>query len=144
MLFSAFIAHWRLAQPDQGAHSRERRWNFRLVRCRLNIPGFRSREVILVTTLLDSVQYPPSALSQLYYRRWVMELTLRNLKNTLQMEHLSCQSPEHLEREIRMHFLIHNLVRRLMLESARRYRVLTATGALADTGENIVEYRRFN
>jgi hypothetical protein len=95
----------------------------RLVRCRLNIPGFRSRQVILVTTLLDSVKYPPAALSQLYYRRWGMELTLRNLKTTLQMEPLSCQTPENLEREIRMHFLMHNLVRRLMLESARRYRV---------------------
>jgi hypothetical protein len=95
----------------------------RLVRCRLELPGFRTRKVILVTTLLDSVKYPPPALSQLYYRRWAMELTLRNLKITLQMDHLSCKTPENLEREIRMHFLIHNLVRRLMLEAARRYSV---------------------
>ncbi len=95
----------------------------RLVRCRLALPGFRTRKVILVTTLLDSVKYPPLALSQLYYRRWAMELTLRNLKLTLQMDHLSCKTPENLEREIRMHFLIHNLVRRLMLEAARRYSV---------------------
>lgn len=107
----------------------------RLVRCRLDIPGFRSRQVILVTTLLDSVKYPPAALSQLYYRRWAMELTLRNLKTTLQMEHLSCKNPDNLEREIRMHFLVHNLVRRLMLEAARRYCVplerISFAGALA-------------
>src|SRR5437773_3827069 len=65
----------------------------------------------------------PAALGQLYYRRWAMELTLRNIKTTLQMEQLSCQNPENLEREIRLHFLVHNLVRRLMLEAARRYRV---------------------
>src|SRR5213593_4545389 len=39
------------------------------------------------------------------------------------MDHLSCKSPENLDREIRMHFLMHNLVRRLMLESARHHRV---------------------
>lgn len=95
----------------------------RLVRCRLELPGFRTKQVILVTTLLDSVKYPPEALSQLYYRRWAMELTLRNIKITLQMDHLSCKTPENLDREIRLHFLVHNLVRRLMLEAARRHNV---------------------
>lgn len=92
----------------------------RLVRCQLNVPGFRTRQVIVVTTLLDSAKYPPEALAQLYFRRWAMELTLRNIKITLQMDQLSCKNPQNLEREIRMHFLVHNLVRRLMLEAARR------------------------
>lgn len=95
----------------------------RLVRCRMEVPGFRTKKVILVTTLLDSEKYPPAALSELYYRRWAMELTLRNLKITLQMDHLSCKTPGSLDREIRMHFLMHNLVRRLMLEAARRHHV---------------------
>ncbi len=107
----------------------------RLVRCRLEIPGFRTREVLLVTTLLDSNKYPPAALGQLYYRRWAMELTLRNLKTTLQMEHLSCKTPENLDLEIRMHFLVHNLARHLMLEAARLHRVpldrVSFAGALA-------------
>lgn len=107
----------------------------RLVRCRLHLPGFRTRQVILVTTLLDSAKYPPAALAQLYYRRWAMELTLRNLKSTLQMDHLSCKTPENLDREIRMHFLVHNLVRRLMLETARRHGVpldrISFAGSLA-------------
>jgi hypothetical protein len=95
----------------------------RLVRCQLDIPGFRTRQIILVTTLLDSEKYPPEALSQLYFRRWAMELSLRNLKTTLQMDQLSCKNPQNLEREIRIHFLVHNLVRRLMLEAARLHRV---------------------
>ena len=107
----------------------------RLVRCRLGLPGFRSTQVILVTTLLDSVQYPPAALGQLYYRRWAMELTLRHLKTTLQMDLLSCKSPAMLEREWRLHILVHNLVRRLMLEAARRHGVplerISFAGALA-------------
>lgn len=95
----------------------------RLVRCRMEIKGFRTQKVVLVTTLLDSANFPPAALSQLYYRRWAMELTLRNIKITLQMDHLSCKTPENLDREICFHFLMHNLVRRLMLEAARRHHV---------------------
>jgi Transposase DDE domain len=95
----------------------------RLVRCRLSIPGFRTRQVTLVTTLLDSQAFPPFKLAELYYRRWSMELSLRNLKTTLQMDQLSCKNPSNLEREIRMHFLVHNLVRRLMLEAACRHHV---------------------
>lgn len=109
--------------------------DLRVVRCRLEIPGFRTRQVLLVTTLLDSEKYSPAALGQLYYRRWAMELTFRNLKTTLQMEHLSCKKPENLDLEIRMHFLVHNLARHLMLEAARRHRVplerLSFAGALA-------------
>lgn len=92
----------------------------RLVRCRLATPGFRTRQVILVTTLLDPARYSVADLGALYLRRWEMELTLRHLKTTLQMEHLSCKNPTHVERELRMHLLLHNLVRRLLLESARR------------------------
>jgi hypothetical protein len=107
----------------------------RLVRCRLGQPGFRTTEVILATTLLDWAAYPPAALAQLYHRRWAMELTLRNLKTTLQMDMLSCKSPAMLEIELRLHILVHNLVRRLMLEAARRHGVtlerISFAGALA-------------
>jgi hypothetical protein len=120
----------------------------RLVRCRLAIPGFRTREVILVTTLLDSQKYSPAALGQLYYRRWAMELSLRSLKTILQMEHLSCKTPGNLEREIRMHFLVHNLVRHLMLQAARVHRVpldrVSFAGALAAArryGEALLQAR---
>lgn len=122
--------------------------NLRLVRCRLALPGFRTRQVIVVTTLLDSAQYPPEALSQLYFRRWAMELTLRNIKITLQMDQLSCKNPQNLEREIRMHFLVHNLVRRLMLETARRHHVslerVSFAGSLAAArryGEALLQAR---
>ena len=31
LLFAGWIHHWRLAQQDEGPHSRDRRWNLRLV-----------------------------------------------------------------------------------------------------------------
>ncbi len=120
----------------------------RLVRCRVNVRGFRTRQVILVTTLLDRDAYPVHALSELYLRRWEMELTLRHLKVTLQMDHLSCKTPDNLAREIRLHLLVHNLVRRVMLEAARRHRAplnrLSFAGALAASrrcGEALLQAR---
>jgi hypothetical protein len=148
------LVQWR--KPSQRARTVDAKtWallpevlTLRLVRCRLAIPGFRTRQVILVSTLLDSNQYPPEALSQLYFRRWAMELTLRNIKITLQMDQLSCKNPENLEREIRMHFLVHNLVRRLMLEAARRHHVplerVSFAGSLATArryGEALLQVR---
>jgi hypothetical protein len=123
------LVQWR--KPAQPAWTVSRKlWQqlpevltLRLVRCRLSQPGFRTRQVTLVTTLLDSQAFPPFKLAELYYRRWSMELSLRNLKTTLQMDQLSCKTPANLEREIRMHFLVHNLVRRLMLEAACRHHV---------------------
>lgn len=107
----------------------------RLVRCRVEVPGWRTREVLLVTTLLDRERYPLAALSQLYGSRWQMELSLRDLKTTLQMDELSCRNPFTVERELRLHLLVYNLVRRLMLESARVHLVprqrLSFAGALA-------------
>jgi hypothetical protein len=121
----------------------------RLVRCYLPIPGFRTQKVILATTLLDPEDYPPAQLSALYRRRWEMELTLRHLKTTLQMEHLSCLTPENLQRELWMHLLVHNLVRGLMLEAARRHRVplsrVSFAGVLAAarrTAEALLQVRR--
>jgi len=120
--------------PEQWAQLPDR-LHLRLVRCQLARAGFRTHQVILVTTLLDSGKYSVADLGALYRRRWDMELTLRHLKTTLQMEHLSCQTPENVERELRMHLLVHNLVRRLMLEASRRHRVpldrVSFAGALA-------------
>jgi hypothetical protein len=107
----------------------------RLVRCRIERRGFRTRQVTLATTLLDPHAYPPEALSELYYRRWQMELSLRSLKTTLQMDQLSCKAPSTVLREVHLHLLAHNLIRRLMLEAARRSKVplvrLSFAGALA-------------
>ncbi len=120
----------------------------RLVRCTMNVKGFRTRQIVVVTTLLDTEQYPPSELSRLYLRRWEMELSLRDLKTTMQMEHLSCMRPDYVERELRMHLLAHNLVRRVMLQCARVHRVpltrVSFAGALATCrryGEALLQAR---
>ena len=95
----------------------------RVVKLSVRLRGMRTRQLILVTNLLDPVRYPAAALGELYLRRWRMELCFRDLKTSLGMEHLDCKSPEMAERALRMHLLLHNLVRRLALDAARRHGV---------------------
>ena len=90
----------------------------RLVRFRVNVPGFRTEQVVLVTTLLDGEAYPDQAIAELYRRRWAVELCFRDIKTTLGLDVLRCQSPDLIVKEIWLQVIAYNLVRALMLEAA--------------------------
>jgi hypothetical protein len=90
----------------------------RIVRFRVTIPGFRTEEVVLVTTLVDRQAYPDHTIAELYQRRWSVELCLRDIKTTLGLDVLRCQSPELVEKEIWLQAIAYNLVRALMMEAA--------------------------
>ena len=91
----------------------------RQVEIRVRRPGFRTRRILLATTLLDPQRYPKSALADLYLRRWRAELFLRDIKTTLGADVLRGQSPAMVRRELWMHLIAYNLVRSLMLRAAR-------------------------
>jgi hypothetical protein len=55
---------------------------------------------ILVTTLLDHRRITKADLADLYAWRWNVELDLRNLKTTMGIDVLSCQTPEMNEKEL--------------------------------------------
>jgi len=95
----------------------------RLVRVRVEQKGFRTRTVTLVTTLLDTQKYPPSALAALYRRRWQVELSFRQIKIALEMQHLAVRSPEMIQRALAMHLLAYQLMRALMQEAAQTWDV---------------------
>ncbi|WP_459195224.1 transposase [Nostoc sp. FACHB-892] len=57
------------------------------------IPGFRTQQISLITTLLDKATYSTLENVGLYGKRWEVELDLRHLKTTLLMDVLRCKSP---------------------------------------------------
>lgn len=95
----------------------------RELRYRTSQRGFRTREVTLVTTLLDAALYPQQELAQLYRRRWKIETNFAHLKQTLGMDVLKCQTVEGVEKEALMFVLVYNLVRMVMREAAARQSV---------------------
>ncbi|HEX7130825.1 MAG TPA: IS4 family transposase [Rhodanobacteraceae bacterium] len=95
----------------------------RIVRFRIAVAGFRTQEVVLVTTLLDEKAYSDDALAALYRRRWAVELCFRDIKTTLGLDVLRCQTPQLVEKEVWLQAIAYNLVRALMLEAAWRHSV---------------------
>lgn len=92
----------------------------RELRYRITQPGFRTTEVTLVTTLLDADRYSKRALAELYLDRWDIEKRLRELKITLGMDVLRCQTVDGVLKELAVFTLVYNLVRTVCLESARQ------------------------
>jgi hypothetical protein len=90
----------------------------RIVRGSLWRRGFRVRQMTLVTTLLDPKLYPAHQILEAYAQRWRLELCFDDLKTTLGMEMLSCQSPEMIAKELQLHLIAHNLVRVIAAQAA--------------------------
>jgi hypothetical protein len=93
----------------------------RETRVRIEQAGFRSRAIIVVTTLLDADAVTGEDLAQLYRARWNAELDLRSLKRTLQMDVLRCKTPDLVRKEIWTHLLAYNLIRTVMAQAATRH-----------------------
>ncbi len=96
----------------------------RELRVRVRQPGFRTQVLVVVTTLLDPAEAPRSDVEVLYRMRWLAELDLRALKQTLQMDVLRCQTPEMVRKEVWAHLLAYNLVRRVMARAAQEAKLL--------------------
>jgi hypothetical protein len=92
----------------------------REVRFRVGQPGFRTRWIAIVTTLLDPELVSRADLASLYRARWNNELDLRSIKVTLQMDVLRCKTPELVRKEIWTHVLAYNLIRTVMAQAAAR------------------------
>jgi hypothetical protein len=86
----------------------------REVRVHVRQRGFRTKTVLVVTTLVDATEFSAAELAKLYRRRWQAELNLRSLKAVLQMDHLRCKKPHRVRNEFYMHLLAYNLIRRVM------------------------------
>lgn len=95
----------------------------RIVRVRLVAPGLRTRQLDVITTLLDERAYPDQAIADLYHRRWLVELHLRQIKTALGLDILRCQSPALVEKEVWLQVIAYNLVRALMLQAALTHKV---------------------
>jgi hypothetical protein len=93
----------------------------RVIRFTAACRGFRTQQITLVTTLLDAALYPADELIALYLRRWRIELCLRDVKTTLGLEQLRCQSPAMVRKELLAGLIAHNLIRCVLAEAAQVY-----------------------
>jgi hypothetical protein len=106
----------------------------REVRVRVPQPGFRTKSIVVVTTLLDPRQATKEDLGALYRARWNAELDLCAIKSAMQMRELRCKTPEMVRKEVWAHLLAYNLIRTVMAQAAARHdippRSISFTGAM--------------
>ena len=105
----------------------------RELRYKVRTPGYRVGEVTLVTTLLDASVYPAEELADLYFRRWQVEVYLRDLKITLKMDVLKCKTVDGVLKELAVFALVYNLVRSVACEAAEAKGVAADRMSVTDT-----------
>lgn len=81
-------------------------------------PGYRTKELVIATTLLAAEQPSRADLADLYHQRWHVELDIRSIKQTLRIDMLSCKTPAMIRRELWVHLLGYNLLRKVMAQAA--------------------------
>src|SRR4029079_9174422 len=108
--------------------------DMREMRVRVQQPGFRTRIIIVVTTLLNGDEIAASDLAQLYRARWSAEIDLKSLKHTMQMDVLRCKTPEFVRKEVWTHIMAYNLIRTVIAQAAVKHgfapRTISFKGAI--------------
>jgi putative transposase len=108
--------------------------------------GFRTRHIVVVTTLLDHVLFTAADLAALYRRRWQAELNLRSLKTHMGMEHLRTKTPAMVRKELYTYLTAYNLVRRVAYEAAQQHGLkpwqVSFKGTLQTTNEFLRRYHQ--
>ena len=113
----------------------------REARIRVEQRGFRSRTIIVVTTLLDPTLTTKEDLASLYRQRWNNELDLRSIKSTMQMYDLRCKSPALVRKEIWTHVLAYNLIRTIMAQAATKHDIAPRTISFKGTIQTLEAFQ---
>jgi hypothetical protein len=120
--------HW--GKTRQATWMSKRRWfelpkqlTLRQIAFRITRRGFRTHWAWIITTLTDAQAYPAQELVELYSKRWRIEVCFRDLKQTLGFKQLQGKKLDSVRREILAMVILYNLVRRVILRSARLQKV---------------------
>ena len=119
------VVTWHKPKYDANRFSSKAEWDalpdtlsMREIRIKVRRKGYRTRTIMIVTTLLDATIYSAKDLTELFAMRWHCELDLRSIKRSLGMHHLRCKTPEMVRKEMWTHLLAYNLIRVRMAQAA--------------------------
>jgi len=82
------------------------------------VPGHRTENITVITTLTDPQLYSAQEIASLYGLRWNVELDIRDIKQTLGLDHLRCKTPHMVRRELWVTLLAYNLIRKVIATAA--------------------------
>lgn len=108
---------------------------------RVEQPGFRSKVIIVVTTMIDATDTSKEDLAGLFRTRWNIEIDLRTIKITMQMDILRCKTPELVRKEIWTHILAYNLIRTIIAQAASKHDLLPRSISFKGTLQTIEAFQ---
>lgn len=112
----------------------------RLVDIVIDQAGFRSKKYTVATTVLDNKTYTRSWITNVYRSRWLVELDIRSIKCSLDLDIVRAKTPAMVRTEIWSCLLAYNLIRFKMLQGAtsgkRMPRSLSFTATLQSLAVN--------
>jgi hypothetical protein len=112
----------------------------RELRVRVTQRGFRTRLVLVATTLRDGEVFPKEELAGLYRARWYAALDLRSIKQTMQMDVLRCKTPAMVRKESWGHLLVYNWLRATMAQAALGHGVVPRQVSLQGTRQTLAAF----
>lgn len=89
----------------------------RLVDVIIEQAGFRSKKYTIATTMVDTKVYSRDWITSVYRSRWLVELDIRSIKCSLDMDIIRAKTPAMIRTEIWSCLLAYNLIRMKMLQS---------------------------
>jgi len=106
----------------------------RLVDVIIEQAGFRSKKYTIATTMVETKVYSRDWITSVYRSRWLVELDIRSIKCSLDMDIIRAKTPAMVRTEIWSCLLAYNLIRMKMLQSCavngRMPRTLSFTATL--------------
>jgi hypothetical protein len=113
----------------------------RELRVTVATPGCRVKELVVATTLLDEAAYAKDDIADLYHERWHVELDLRSIKSFMGMEMLRCRTPAMARKELWMHLLAYNLIRKVQAQAAVAKGLTPRSLSFAGTAQALHAFR---
>jgi hypothetical protein len=141
------------AQKPKGSALTEEQWEalptsmeVRLIRFYFEDREGKKHRMVLATTLLDDEKYDWQDLAAIYAQRWDIELRLRDVKTTLELDHLRVKTPHNARKTLRMGLIAYNLIKSSCQEAAhaagKDLRMMSFKGALDTIVANTARYLR--
>lgn len=87
---------------------------------RMSVREFKVDGKIYVTTLL----HHKKELAKIYELRWQLEINLKSIKETMNMDRLTCKTPDMVRKEMGIHFLAYNFIRIIMAEACYQHNTI--------------------
>ena len=89
----------------------------RLVDVNVKHNGFRPNRFTVATTMIDDTPFPGDWIRSIYESRWLVELDIRAIKCSLNMDILRAKTPDMVRTELWSCLLAYNLIRLKMFQS---------------------------